>query len=188
MGSVLEPDLAQAQRFLQALDPAGIFTFQTFDDNKERAASAKKGTGRDPLARVFHGTLERHLDALAAMQRRGAGAFVMVNRADGHGRSASNVTGIRAHFVDLDGAPVDPVLHAAAPPHIVVESSPGKWHAYWSVQDAQKSAFKGTQHALADKFGGDRAVCDLSRVMRVPGFWHLKATPFQSRLITPTAN
>ena len=79
------------------------------------------------------------------------------------------------------------VLAAEAAPHIVVESSPGKWHAYWRVQNASLSDFKVRQHALADKFGGDRAVCDVARVMRLPGFWHQKGDPFQTNLITPTA-
>lgn len=54
------------------------------------------------------------------LQQRGAGAFVMVDEGgDGKGRYASNVTRVRAHFVDLDGAPIEPVL-AAVRPHIVV--------------------------------------------------------------------
>src|SRR5690606_31030556 len=98
---------------------------------------------------------------------------------------SSNVQKVRAHFVDLDGAPLDPVVQSDAPPHIVVVSSPMKWHAYWKVTDCPLQAFKQRQKALAKQFGGDASVCDLARVLRVPGFWHLKSTPFQSRLIHP---
>lgn len=174
----LTPDLDQAQRFLQALDPAGIFTFQTFSDNKEVRAIP---------GRILHGTLEDNADELTRLQQQGAGIFVMVNEGNGKGRKSSDVMRVRAQFVDLDGSPIDPVLAAEAAPHIVVESSPGKWHAYWRMQNASLSDFKVRQHALADKFGGDRAVCDVARVMRLPGFWHQKGDPFQTNLITPTA-
>jgi hypothetical protein len=175
--ATLIPDLTVANAFLAALDPHGSFTFQTFDDNKDR----KDRT----LAKIFHGTLSDHAAALAALQNKGAGVFVMVNEGDGKGRAASNVIRVRAHFVDLDGAPIEPVLEAAAPPNIVVESSPGKWHAYWLLNDCDLPDFKPGQQAMAAKFTGDRSVCDLSRVLRIPGFWHLKENPFQTRLVRP---
>lgn len=173
----LIPNLSMAQAFLNALDPKGCFTFQIFDDDKERKDRS--------LAKIFHGSLSEHAEKLAVLQQRGAGAFVMVNEGDGKGRYASNVTRVRAHFVDLDGAPIEPVLEAAVRPHIVVESSLGKWHAYWLVRDCNLPDFKPRQQSLAAQFAGDRAVCDLPRVMRLPGFWHLKETPFQTRLVQP---
>lgn len=184
MVQLLTPDLLQASTFLQILDPEGNFTFQTFDDNKERSRANKKKLGYDPFARVLQGTLETHADSLAQLQQQGAGAFVMVSKGDGLGRNGDNVIGVRAHFVDLDGAPIDPVLDTDAPPHIVVESSFSKWHAYWLVGDTSLPEFKARQHALADKFNGDRSVCDINRVMRLPGFWHQKSTPFQTRIVT----
>lgn len=44
--------------------------------------------------------------------------------------------------------------------------------------------FRPLQHALANKFGGDPSVCDLPRVMRLPGFIHQKRAPFLSRIIS----
>ena len=176
----LTSDLQAAQAFLDALDHAGVFTFQTFDD--------KKGRGDRSLARIFHGTLSEHAAALTDLQQRGAGVFVMINEGDGTGRGAANVKRVRAHFLDLDDAPIEPVLEADLPPHIVVESSPGKFHVYWRVDHCPLDRFKERQHALADRFNGDHSVCDLSRVLRLPGFWHLKGVPFQARLITPSIN
>ena len=109
----------------------------------------------------------------------------MVNEGDGKGRTESNVTRVRAHFVDLDGAPIEPVLEAGAPPNIVVESSPKKWHAYWLVSDSALPDFKPRQQTMAAQFAGDPSVNDLPRVLRMPGFWHLKETPFQTRLVRP---
>lgn len=117
----------------------------------------------------------------------------MVNAGDGvvHDgantcRTTANVIKVRALFVDLDGAPITPVLSCPLPPDWAVQSSPGRWHAYWKVQECPLAAFTSAQSALAVKFGGDPIVKDLPRVMRVPGFVHRKAAPFTSRLYLPT--
>lgn len=183
MGKLLTPDLVHAQRFLHALDPSGIFTFQTFDDSKQR---------KDPkLNRVRHGTLEEHHTEFEKLQQSGAGIFVMVNQGDGITqsgkstcRSAANVVKVRALFADLDGAPLEPTLQDLHP-DIVVESSPGKWHVYWLTNDCPLEQFGPRQKQIAKKYGGDIAVNDLPRVMRVPGFFHQKAEPFMTRMTIP---
>ena len=128
--SALKPDLLMAQRFLDLIHAGGAFTFQTLDDNKER----RKESRHDPLARIFHGTLSQHEGDLTSLQQQGAGVFFMVNEGNGRGRKAGDVVRVRAHFLDLDGAPIEPVTQTEVPPHIVVESSPNKWHAYWLVE------------------------------------------------------
>jgi hypothetical protein len=55
-----------------------------------------------------------------------------------------------------------------------VQSSPGKFHIYFCVNDAPLSGFKETQKKLATLFGSDESVCDLPRVTRLPGFPHQK--------------
>jgi hypothetical protein len=185
MEYVIKPDLEMANQFLSMLDsdPAANFTFQTFDDNKARIEANRKLKKKDPLAMIFHGPLEQHMDMLSKLQSQGAGVFVMINKGDGLGRCNVNVISIRAQFIDLDGSPIEPVLASSCLPHIVVESSLQRWHAYWLVENSPLDEFKKRQHLLADKYGGDKSVCDLSRVMRMPGFWHLKGEPFQTRLV-----
>ncbi len=174
----LPTDHAQARAYLSALSADEEFTFQTL------AEAESVDPPRHPPS-IIHGSYDQLCDQLTALNQMGHGIFVMVNQGDLKGRKSSNVQKVRAHFVDLDGAPLDPVMQSDAPPHIVVESSPGRWHAYWLITDCPLPGFKERQKALAAKFGGDPAVCDLTRVLRVPGFWHLKAKPFQSRLIHP---
>lgn len=161
--------------FLAALDAAGAdFTFQTFDDTPEK----KPG-----FAQVNHGPFEAHADYLARMNARGAGVFVTVNATDGMGRKANNVQRVRALFVDLDGSPLQPVLdNSPLAPQIIVESSPDRWHAYWLVRDCPLDRFKVAQQVLAKRFAGDEKVCDLPRVMRLPGFEHRKGAPFVTRI------
>lgn len=68
-------------------------------------------------------------------------------------------------------------------PNIIVESSPGRYHAYWTVEDCQLAHFSGIQRRLATLFSGDPAVHDLPRVMRLPGFVHQKNTPYLTRVL-----
>jgi hypothetical protein len=169
----IKPDLDQARRFLDLLDPAGDFTFQVFDD------SPLKGVH---LAKIAHGTLDEEAERLSTWNAAGAGVFVTIGETDGMGRRAENVIRVRAVFVDLDGAPLQPVLACALKPHVIVESSPGRYHGYWLVDDLPLDQFAPVQKAIAARFGGDPAVHDLPRVMRLPGFWHQKAQPFMTRV------
>ena len=115
-------DRGEAYRFLEKLDQDNSFTFQTFNDSAE-------ANGR--LTRVLHGSLEEKLPVLERLNERGAGIFVTVNQTNLKGRKTRNIIGIRAVFADLDGAPLEPVREFGLPPHIIVESSPDRWHAYW---------------------------------------------------------
>jgi hypothetical protein len=170
----LEPDRGDAESFLAALDPAAAwFTFQTFDDDADRKAQR--------FARVLHGSLDKHWETLYQLNTRGAGVFVTVNETDGQGREAKNIKRVRVVFVDLDGAPLPEAFHA--PPHIITQTSPGRWHIYWRVKDCPLEQFTSIQKLLIKHYKGDPAIHDLPRVMRIPGFIHRKAEPFRSCLV-----
>ncbi len=177
----LSPNPREAKRFLDLLsgrDSANeTFTFQTIDDDKTR-----KDGG---LTFVRCGTLGSVGRELTRLNRCGAGVYVTVNKIKPGRRIAANVTQVRALFVDLDGAPIAPVQAWTFKPHIIVESSPGKYHAYWRVEGVNLDEFRTLQQKLAALFSGDPQVCDLPRILRLPGFWHQKnrAQPFMTRII-----
>lgn len=167
------PDLLAAHSFLSILDEgADAFCFRVFDDDEDR----KDRT----LAGKFYGDFTKIAHPLTAANERGCGVFVVVN--DG-GQDAASIKRVRAVFADLDGAPLDPILSCGLEPHAIVESSPGKFHAYWLVDGLSLEQFEGVQRAIAAEFSSDPSVIDLPRVMRLPGFWHRKGNPFQSKLI-----
>lgn len=168
------PAPLDAERLLELLAPGEAATFQTFDDSKRN---------RRGMVRVLHGSLARHAATLTDLNARGAGVYWMVNAGDGIGRKSSNVLRVRALFVDLDGSPLEPVEAASLQPHAIIESSPGRWHAYWGVADCSLSEFKSLQKALAAHFNADPTVCDLPRVLRLPGFDHCKGKPFPCRIV-----
>jgi P4 family phage/plasmid primase-like protien len=177
----LLPDLDQARRFLTLLDEnAARFTFQIATDAKP----ADKPR-RDPLAR--HVNLSP--DSLKALARHNtefrAAVWVCINETDGRGRKRENVTRVRAVFLDGDGqVTLDQLLGFALEPHVVVESSPGHYQAYWLVDGLALEQFEGVQRGIAKTFGETDSITDLCRVMRVPGFWHQKdpARPFRVRI------
>ena len=90
---------------------------------------------------------------------------------------------MRALILDLDGAPLEPVLEAPDQPHLIIESSPGKWHCYWLVAKMPKEEFSEAQIMLAKYFNGDTSVKDLPRVLRLAGFPHQKGEPFLARIV-----
>ncbi|WBX92819.1 DNA-primase RepB domain-containing protein [Pseudoxanthomonas mexicana] len=168
-------DHAEAARLLRLIAGDGPVTFQTFDDDDTRKQRR--------LAWQGHGTLTKYGVRLDSLNSDGAGVFFMVNEGDGKGRKARNVRTVRAVFADLDGAPLEPVLACELRPHAVVETSPGKFHAYWCVDGLPLELFKSVQKTIARRFGSDPSVNDLCRVTRLPGFIHCKAGRFRSRIL-----
>jgi putative DNA primase/helicase len=116
-------------------------------------------------------------DVLTRYNNKENGIFFVVNETDGIKARDKNIVEIRAVFLDLDGAPIQPVLdEAKIEPHIIVESSPGKYHIYWLVNGVDIDLFKPIQTALAKRFKGDKSVNNPSRVLRLPGFYHCKTS------------
>ncbi len=165
-GTPLAVDVQQAARFLHLLDAAESWHFRTFDD---------KGRG---AGRTYAGALEAIAVDLQLDNGRGRGVFVVVGEG---GQSDADITRVRAVFADFDGTPMPDQLPIE--PHGIVESSPGKYHVYWLVDGLPLAQFKPVQQRIAAALGSDPAVCNLSRVMRLPGFVHHKGEPFVSRII-----
>jgi P4 family phage/plasmid primase-like protien len=170
----LSPIPEIAQRFLLGLEPnpAEVFTFLTLDDS---------GQKRGHLLREFSGSFASQRDQLIDLSNRGAGVFVTVNKTDGTGRKAGNVIAPRALFVDKDTGEL-PKLNPE--PSILVRSKRGH-HAYYCLKNGEPlEAFSRAQKALIHHLGTDPSIHDLPRVMRIPGFPHLKdlSNPFMVQL------
>jgi hypothetical protein len=177
------PNIDKAQAFLQRFSPTGEVTFQTYYDKRPGDPE-----GPDGLARIRHGTVTQHVAEFLKLQSQRVGVWFCVNETDFQGRSEKNITRVRAVFVDTDGAPLEPIVTGPLEPHIVVETSPGKYHVYWLVAGIPLHDFRTLQKALAARFGTDASICDLPRVERVPGFYHQKDpdNPFLVRIVSDT--
>lgn len=166
----------EAHTFVKVItgNDGSIVAWQVFDDSEKK--DRRKAQWR-------YGTFGEQEDWLQSRNSRRCGVYMMINVGDGKGRKAPNVVRIRAVFLDTDGAPPEPAVTALTP-HMVIESSPGRYHLYWLVVDCQLEQFPGLQKAVALRFGGDTTVHDLCRVMRVPGFYHHKKEAFLTRIVT----
>ena len=148
------------------------FSFQTFDDKVKN----KKVT------RQLHGSIKKHFQELSQLNAKGAGVFFTVNETDLMGRSKEHIKKVRAVFIDLDGTPLPDKFDLE--PHCVVNTSKGKYHVYWLVDDMELETFTLYQQALAVRFNSDPKVKDLSRVMRIPGFYHYKKDPYPIKILS----
>jgi hypothetical protein len=57
----------------------------------------------------------------------------------------------------------------------------------WRLGDCDLECFEALSEPLITAVSADHGAKDAARVLRVPGFWHLKGEPFQSRLLGITA-
>lgn len=164
--------IAEAARFLEILgEGEDVWWF--------RALADARANDLRPCHRS--GVWEGVAPLLDELSREGFALFFVVNAG---GRKAEQIDRVRAVFVDLDGAPLGPVLACALEPHAVVETSPGHWHAYWVTDGLDLRQFETVQRAIAARFDGDPTVHDLPRVMRLPGSWHRKTdTPHRVRIV-----
>jgi len=166
------------QRMMFAEQFEGNMIWQTFDDNSDR----RDGN----LTRVFQGGIWDVQDTLESLNKRGAGIFMAVNEMKGEKRGNAETKRVRYLVADFDG--VDPRKAFTDKPHIIVESSKGKFHCYWKICDCPPDAYQRLQKSIIRKYGSDKAVSDLARVLRVPGFIHQKAkggessAPFETKL------
>jgi hypothetical protein len=173
---ILVPDLVQAGRYLTRLDEGtDKFCFQIIDDLKSRKAKA--------LAGIRFGSLEQWADFFTQMNQSGAGIFVTVNETDGKGRKLANIIRIRAIWHDED-TPCG--KYFPIEPHLLIESSPGKYHRYWFVDGLSQADFSGVMERMIRDYGSDPNVKDTPRVLRLPGFYHQKnpEQPFMVRIVS----
>lgn len=73
---VLSPSFDKAALFLEVLSGKDAsFTFQTFDDVKERLAANKKEKGYDPFARVYNGNIQPTQKRISRAKCEGCGCL-----------------------------------------------------------------------------------------------------------------
>jgi hypothetical protein len=97
----------------------------------------------------------------------GREAFFCAHLLSGSRRIKENAGAVVCLWGDLDGAPIP---NGKFKPTAVVESSPGRYHAYWRLTDAVPGeAAERLNARLAHETGADRSGFDLTQLLRVPG-------------------
>lgn len=118
----------------------------------------------------------------------GHGIFWTLNEFDGP-RQISHLTRIAAWAVDMDiGTKAEMRAKLEASPLVpsyIVETKRG-FQAYWAARDARPEHWNAiVLDRLVPHYGADANARDLARILRVPGFMHLKdpADPFPVRAV-----
>jgi RepB DNA-primase N-terminal domain len=98
-----------------------------------------------------------------------------------HNRTKENIEDIRHVYLDLDRNG-DEALQAirnsaeVPAPNFVLDTSPGKHQVVWKVSGLSQDEGESLLHSLANRFDGDLAATDSTRVLRLPGFANHKLT------------
>jgi hypothetical protein len=181
MKSAKHYNLQLAAEFISALtgNPDGYnegFQAQCFTDDKSEDETAlwsknpKTGQLIDPRAKVLYGTLNEIGKELIRRNQSGACISITVNKIEGTKRRIELVTKVRALFLDGDFDKFSSELKLK--PSFVVRRG-NNFHPYFLVSDMQTLEFSGYMASIAAEHTTD-PVIDLSRAMRLPGFFHQK--------------
>jgi hypothetical protein len=112
---------------------------------------------------------------------RGSDIYISLNTfQDGaRGRTKADLKHIRHLYLDLDedgSRKLAAIHHDNAVPtaNYVLNTSPEKYQVIWKVEGIGQDEAEALLRALAQRFGGDPAATDSTRVFRVPGFANKK--------------
>jgi hypothetical protein len=100
----------EAEEFCRFFACSNPITIQAYDRKRPDKS----------LARIVQGTFSDLDEKLVEPNSRGAGIRLMVNEGDSQGRQAENVVSIRAFFLGLDSAPLDPARSPPIPQKLVL--------------------------------------------------------------------
>ncbi len=171
---------SRGYHFLRHLDgfPQATYNIEHYTDVPKNTLKPNP----DPLAgrhaNVTLQELEVMLPKLHALNDQGAGIFIARNQCTGH-RSEKNVTRVRGVHADMDGVSDDQLAAVAVclQPTIVVQTSEiGRYQLYWQLAEGEildKKDAKAINQRLV-MYGADPAAVDVSRLLRLPGFKHMK--------------
>lgn len=185
VATVTHPAIA----FLNALDPSpdARFCIETYTDvpkGREKTKPDKLSTRYCDLSIT---DVEKMIPRLVEINESGAAIYVAVNQFNGH-RSKKNLDRIRGCHADFDSATdkqMEAVRQLLQPTIDVQSSSTTKRHFYWLLSEGEQLTMAETEamHRSLVKMGADPAAVDVSRLLRLPGFLHMKC---RAEGMTPT--
>jgi hypothetical protein len=116
------------------------------------------------------------------------GIFTTPNKFYNNERKEAQLEELRYFYTDIDEgekeAQLELIHKFPIKPTYVVETRRG-FHIWWKIDghNLPVPRWKAIQKKLITKFNGDIQCCDVSRTLRVPGYYHHKKEPFLVRLI-----
>ena len=170
-----------AIEFLKRLDQSldATFNIEHYTDLPKGQSKPKSDPLRGRYANLSLADVEQLLPNLTKINEQGAGIFIARNECDGH-RSEANIKRVRGVHADMDDvtpAQIKAVIGVLEPSIIVQSSSQNRFQLYWQLADGEelgKDEAKSINQRLVQSYGADPAAVDVSRLLRLPGFKHMK--------------
>jgi hypothetical protein len=115
------------------------------------------------------------------------GIFWTVNEFVGDSNLQQNCSKLVSWYADVDNKeiPINKILFAAKLyPSMVVKTKSG-YHCYWNCNNATMLNYSLLNKRITRCLTNERSVYDVSRILRVPGYYHWKdpANPFRCEII-----
>jgi P4 family phage/plasmid primase-like protien len=123
----------------------------------------------EPKSRFFNypAKAENGLEWALQESERGREVYFCAHLLTARQRIKDNAAAVKALWADLDGAELP---NGTLKPSVTVESSPGQYHAYWSLTDAiPPQVAEDLNKRLTHEIGADPSGFDLTQLLRVPG-------------------
>ncbi len=146
--------------------------------NRETGETIQRITTAERIASHEFQSWLRHKNA------HGSDIYLSLNtfREQARGRTKGDLKEIRHVYLDLDADGRRKLAairndDAVPPPNYVLSTSPEKYQVVWKMADIEPKDAESLLRALAQRFGGDPAATDSTRVFRLPGFNNKKYEP-----------
>jgi hypothetical protein len=121
------------------------------------------------------------------LNKQGYGIFHTVNSFEGL-RRITHLKKLNSWYVELDEGEkyqqLAAIMDSPVLPNLIVESKRG-YQLYWDAREATVDNYVPILKELQRFFGGDSKASDIARLLRAPGFNHMKdpADPFEVRAV-----
>ena len=169
-----------ALEFLKFLDPSepATFNIEVYADVMKGAVRPKPDHVHSRWPNLTLAQVRELIPDLESRNNRGGGVFVAVNQCQGQ-RSKHNIVRIRGVHADLDGVSqeqIDAIRQRLEPTIEVQSSGPLNCHFYWLLDEGEALSHEDAtaMNAGLVGLGADIGAKDISRLLRLPGFKHMK--------------
>ena len=133
------------------------------------------------------GAIKTHRVELEKYNKLGFGCFWTPNDFNGD-RKVDNLKKINFWIADIDDGTkeeqMDRIQNLILKPSTIVETKKG-YHCYWKAKDATLNNYRDIELGLIKQLNADKHCKDPSRLLRVPGYYHMKDknNPFMVKII-----
>lgn len=166
---------AEIFKFVKALglDPSNV-TLQRFQTTDQFPCRPENRTGS--LTELIPWIKTSNLDQRGTVS-------IMVNHCTGP--KQADVTQVQVIFADDDTKRDSYRKDWPLSPHVITETSPGKFHYFWLIVPGciSPKELGKLQRLIAEQHGTDPSLSDYAKKARQPGTVHLKGKPFTTRIV-----